>query len=258
MTLIIGIKCSDGIVLGADSAATIQAANNLPTITQPVKKIEIISKYIAIGFSGTIAINQLIVPEIKNAWDNNLFKDLEKHKIQLKIQEICNLVLQQQWMIARNASQCFGQNALSAVIFQMLIGIWSKGSFHLFNVDPKCSVEEVTENLPFASIGCGQNIADPFLGFIRRIFWDNNLPTIAEGIFATLWALNHSISITPGGIADPVNIYVLNKNKNEPVIEKLKDFELQETQEAIDSAEKSLKNYKESENLLKNMEIPKP
>lgn len=261
MTLIIGIKCSDGIVLGADSAATIQAANNLPTITQPVKKIDTIYNYIAIGFSGAIAINQLLVPEIKNAWDKDLFKDLEKHKIQLKIQEICRLVLQEQWTTAKNAAQCYGQNAINTMIFQMLVGIWSKGSFHLFNIDPKCSVEEVTENLPFASIGCGQSIADPFLGFIRRIFWDNSLPSVIEGIFATLWALSHSISITPGGIADPVNIYILSKNKNEPIIKKLEDFELQETQEAISSAEKSLKHYKEfslSENSLKNIEIPKP
>ena len=51
MTLIIGIKCKDGIVLGADGAATLGAMGQR-TILQPMKKLEIISSAMVLGVSG--------------------------------------------------------------------------------------------------------------------------------------------------------------------------------------------------------------
>jgi hypothetical protein len=59
------------------------------------------------------------------------------------------------------------------------------------------------------SMGGGQMIADPFLGFIRHTFMEDGLPTLSEAIFYATWVLDHTIELNPGGINGPVNIAVI-------------------------------------------------
>ena len=54
MTLIIGIQCEDGIVLGADGAATLATSLGAGTVRQSVKKLTKIGQCIAIGTSGPV------------------------------------------------------------------------------------------------------------------------------------------------------------------------------------------------------------
>ena len=59
MTLIVGIKCSDGIVVGADGAATFGAMGQ-QTIRQSARKLNILSHRIIVGVSGPIGLGQRI------------------------------------------------------------------------------------------------------------------------------------------------------------------------------------------------------
>ena len=36
----------------------------------------------------------------------------------------------------------------------------------------------MTKDMPFISLGSGKMSADPFLGFLRKVYWPSNLPTI--------------------------------------------------------------------------------
>jgi 20S proteasome alpha/beta subunit len=55
VTLIIGILCSDGIVVGADGAASLVAMGNM-TAQQPVKKLSLLHKCMIVGVSGPISL----------------------------------------------------------------------------------------------------------------------------------------------------------------------------------------------------------
>jgi hypothetical protein len=82
----------------------------------------------------------------------------------------------------------------------------------LIQFTPSCAHEEATKDLPFVAIGSGQLIADPFLAFVRRIFWgQSQLPNINQGVFAALWTLVHTTGTNPGGIGDPIQIAVLKR-----------------------------------------------
>ena len=117
MTLIIGIKCSDGVVLGADGAATFGSLGR-ETIRQPVtRKLEILGGRIVVGVSGPAGLGQRFRGEIEALWDNR--------------------------------------------------GFVAKSS------------------LPTKAN------ADPFLAFVRRIFWPKRLPTVDEATFTT-WPLPRS------------------------------------------------------------------
>jgi 20S proteasome alpha/beta subunit len=58
MTLIVGIKCANGLVLGADGASTLGAPGQ-PTALQPYgKKLHSLHDSVVFGFSGYIGIGQ--------------------------------------------------------------------------------------------------------------------------------------------------------------------------------------------------------
>ncbi|HUK16219.1 MAG TPA: hypothetical protein VLW65_07375, partial [Bryobacteraceae bacterium] len=103
-----------------------------------------------------------------------------------------------------------------------------------------------TESLPFVAVGSGQSIADPFLAFLRRIFWPAQLPALADGILATYWTLQHAILSTPGGVADPMQIMVLEKVNNDWRARELGVAELTEHQRAVSAAEGALRNFRAS------------
>jgi 20S proteasome alpha/beta subunit len=59
MTLIIGILCSDGAVLGADGAATFGPGLGETTIRQPVRnKLRVIGSDAVAGMSGSVGLSQ--------------------------------------------------------------------------------------------------------------------------------------------------------------------------------------------------------
>ena len=65
MTLIVGVKCSDGIVLGADSTATLGIPLGGSTIRQDtVTKLHIASGKLVIGVSGPVSLSQSYSDEI--------------------------------------------------------------------------------------------------------------------------------------------------------------------------------------------------
>lgn len=66
MTLIVGIKCADGVVMGADGAATLgNPVVGQATVTQPVSKLHIVDNRILMGGSGAVGLSQLYLDREK-------------------------------------------------------------------------------------------------------------------------------------------------------------------------------------------------
>ena len=57
MTAIVGVLCSDGVVVGSDSAATF-ASGIQPTIEQETIKIDVINDRVIVAGSGLIGLHQ--------------------------------------------------------------------------------------------------------------------------------------------------------------------------------------------------------
>ncbi|MBI2936523.1 MAG: hypothetical protein HYY31_06955, partial [Chloroflexi bacterium] len=71
MTLVVGIKCgADGVVVGADGAATLGTVLGKPTVIQHVAKLNLIANRIIVGFSGPIGLGQLYVDRIEKLWQD--------------------------------------------------------------------------------------------------------------------------------------------------------------------------------------------
>ncbi len=128
----------------------------------------------------------------------------------------------------------------------------------MIQFDTSACPEAATKDLPFLAIGSGQAIADPFLAFIRRIFWPDHEPNLAEGQFAIWWTLNHAIKCSAGGVSDPKQIIVIEKNqKGTFVARELADSDMQEHAEAIDAAEAHMRKFEPNKKSAAPTEIPK-
>ena len=245
MTLIVGIKCSDGIVVAADGAATLGFLGQ-QTVKQPVKKLCFIGDEVILAVSGPTGLGQRIEGTI-----GELYKD-KKNLLQKKPYKLMSEIRVALWTkhfefemkVAAIAQTTIGPAALSDAVSSTVLALPVRNEPFLIQFNSQGSPEYATDNLPFLAIGSGQNIADPFLAFLRRVFWPNKLPTLSEGVFAAVWSLHHSITVHPGGVADPKQVAVLEKmDGNSWKLRELPPEELQEHEQFARTAEKHVSDF---------------
>lgn len=238
MTVVIGLKCSEGIVVGSDSAATL-GNMGVRTIVQPTTKLSVIDHKFIFGFSGMVGLSQLLLDRacttcaaIQNIGLPAVCRNLREGFLQ-----DANISFQ----VAALARSVVGNLAAENVASQTLIALAVQGQPELIQFDYQCHPEWTTNELPFVSIGSGQSIADPFLAWIRFVFWRKRLPTLAEGRFAVYWALAHAIRLAPGGIGPPIQMAALEKTTSQCVAREFSEPELREHEVAISEYENAIK-----------------
>jgi 20S proteasome alpha/beta subunit len=248
MTLIVGVKCQNGVVMGADGAATLGALGQR-TARQATKKLEIIGEVI-IGVSGAVGLQQRFADEVRQLWDGRAFvakaggASLTGPAAMVKVSESLRKHMMLEFQAAAVAVPVVGHaicqmSALSHTMLALPIG----NTAHLFQFDQQGSPEEASENLPFVAIGSGQALADPFLAFLRRVLWKDASLNLNQGIFASIWTLAHAINTNPGGISDPIQIAILERRDGGWHSRFLGDEEREEHYRGIGGLEDYLAKY---------------
>jgi hypothetical protein len=231
MTVVIGLRCSDGVVLGADSSATFGPNLMMKTIEQAVQKVFVIEdRYIFAG-TGQIGLAQRFEDVIKKAHFANRLRgthiDVGK--------EICRATIED-----------FASTGVSQGQFGALFAFPVHKETHLCEFAVKdLQPEWKGGKMWFCAMGSGQAITDPFLGLLRKVFFKETVPNVTEGVFVTMWALQHAIELNPGGINGPAQIGVLTNVGTSCKARMLEDSELQEHIANVNGAEAHLSKYKE-------------
>jgi 20S proteasome alpha/beta subunit len=235
LTVLVGVLCKEGIVVGADSAAT-SCVGPHKIIEQPTtKKIEIIDNRFIVAGTGPVGLQQRLVHTITNlAIDRKLNSD--------RVDGIS---------AARQISKSMIEDMRSTYMplgrFGALVAYPIGKLFHLCEFDQELFQPELkTPDLWYVSMGSGQPITDPFLAFIREIFWtDGKPPSLQDGIFATVWAIQHAITVNPGGINEPIRIATLTLDeRDKPQTRSLDASEIQEHLSNVEGAKEHLKEYR--------------
>ena len=209
MTLIVGILCSDGVVMASDSAATF-GTGGLATIgQQPVQKVRKIGDNILYSATGAVGIAQLISARIGERWGNGGLKDIKTLEAMMQrlageIGGVVNPFLQS----AQAQKNLTGDASTS--LCKSLVAIPVDKKAHLFQFDFNGAPEGCTKELPFVALGSGQLIADPFLAFLKRLLWSDHEPTIAEGRLAAVWTIDHVSRTNAGGVGGAIQLATLS------------------------------------------------
>lgn len=254
MTLIVGIKCQNGIVIGSDGAATYGVAFGPDTIRQATHKLNVINDRIILGVSGPVGLGQSYALEVEEYLKGRKNNEPWDHRLVAR-----TWFTETMWKkhtgpaYERSAvvSQARNQATGSLLSHTSILAFAIKDQAHLIQFDYQCQPEEATEGLPFVSIGIGQLIADPFLAFIRRLFWPKGLPSLSDGTFAAIWTLQHAIASHPGGVAEPIEIATLAKDDGKWRANIRFDAELDEDKQMVQNMEDEMRR------ILRNQFTPK-
>ena len=237
MTVLVGVRCTDGIVMGADSAATSAVGPHQVLSVPLADKIQIVSDRVIYATTGAVGLGQRAGEIIKDAHDN-------KKLFQKPCMECCKIIAKATIDDFRSTGVLFhnqlgfGFGALIAAPF---------GSYHELvefgAVDLQPEIKN--DNLFFVSMGSGQSLADPFLAFVARVLWSNAPPTTERAMFGVLWALTHTVAYAPGGVGEPLSLAVLRKVGSKYEARKLNSDELQEQKQHISEIERRIGGYPE-------------
>ena len=200
--------------MAADGATTLGSVVSGQTVQQrTAKKLEIVQGKIVVGVSGYVGLGQRLRAEIDDCYSAGELKGMRPEKAGGVLRKrLWENVVGPEMVVAAQAGKLLGQSAASqSAVAATLVAMPLDGEPHLVQFDHQCSPEFATDNLPFVTIGSGQGNADPFLSFNRKTFWPQGCPSLQDGVFSAVWTVRHAIDNAPGGLADPIQVVVLEK-----------------------------------------------
>ncbi|HKI38527.1 MAG TPA: hypothetical protein VKA46_42155 [Gemmataceae bacterium] len=235
MTVLVGVLCTDGVVLGSDSSATFAAGPNLDTIEQPVQKTFLVAPDVIFATTGAGGLGQRL-EYILQALRGHANDWHDQHHLHHSI------------LISRNMIENMRRTFLPPGGSGALLAFACENGCHLceFAV-ADCQQEMKTADTWFVSMGSGQMITDPFFGLLRRTLLRDAQPTLAEGVLAAYWALHNAIALNTGEINGPIQLAVLRRPAPETPFEArlLGEDELTEHAVAIERIEGYLAAYRQ-------------
>src|ERR1019366_7777330 len=234
MTLLIGIKCTNGLVIAADGATTFGDSLGNRTIRQPSRKLAIVNDRMIVAVTGSVGLQQRFVGELGSIQPG---AGAKRHQIMELLAGAIRKPMRDEYQTCEAFKGALGNSSIQGMITGTMVGIMVQGDPTLIKFDHQGSPECASENLRFISLGSGQPLADPFLAFLRRIFWRDKPPSLNDGVFAATWTLHHAIEMHPGGVDHPVQVMTLQATTGGGCeIHELAEADLQEHLQAIDGA----------------------
>jgi hypothetical protein len=242
VTLIVGILCSDGIVVAADQQAT-HGAMGVPTVGQAVTKVQLFGGDILFAASGHAGLGQQLGSVIERRRGD--FKKSPYAALIREVQTDFRALVDPAYRTAQAAAPIIGpQAAASDVVCHSVLATTFKDGFHLVEITPMCTVESIRGGTPFICLGSGKNSADPFLGFLRKVYWPEKLPTLRDGALAAYWTVRHVIDMHVQGVGFAVDVFLVETADGKPRARQLDQAELVEHQSFIAAAEDAMRGVR--------------
>lgn len=194
MTVLVGVKCTDGVIIGADSAAT-SAAGNQHLLKTDTDKISIIDGQVILAGTGAMGLGQRFQAIVADAVSQNILA-------QPCIRFSCAL--------ATAGLNDFRQTGAGAGQYGALFAAYADNGPQLIEFAATDFQPEMkTAKTNFVAMGSGQTLAEPFMAFVSRVLWKGTTPDVKTALFGVWWALNHTLTCAPGFVGPPISIAVL-------------------------------------------------
>ena len=233
MTSIVALRCSDGVVIAADSAVTF-GGGQVSTIEQHTsQKMRLVGDSMIVAGTGQVGLMQRFYAAIEAAHKTGAFKGLKSGiEVVKRLADIC--------------IRDFNETHLHKADFSALVAFSISGEPFLCELDGDSGFQPELKDpfdIWYVSKGAGQSITDPFLALLNEVFWSEGPPSLRGGIFTSLWALKHVCKLNAGGVGDPIRIAVVEQNLG-AVARLLTPSELAEHENVVEAAMKHLGDFR--------------
>lgn len=224
MTLLVGLACTDGVIIGADSASTYVDSQGQPTIKQiQPGKIKVIQNQLLVASSGQVGMSQ--------RWATKLDDMVKNGRIRPGNIPTQSLVERLEETIVGT----FETAIRFGLSFSSLVAVNTKDGPRLLELTSQDRFQpEIKDSSHwYVSLGSGQANADPMLAFYERVFWAEGQPSLEDGIFATMFILEFAVGMSPGHVSAPFQIATLNESGIEKYDDDLLSPYLNRVDEAV-------------------------
>jgi hypothetical protein len=244
LTLLVGVLCKDGVVIAADRQAT-HGTLGQRTVGQAVTKIRTIGGTGLFASSGHLGLGQQLASIVEQKQPE--FMNQPYDRFIAKLQAALRTVVDPALNTARIAATgVYGASvAAGDAICGSLLAAPFKDRLHLVEITPQVAVESMSTSLPFICLGSGKGSADPFLGFLKSVFWPDLLPSVSEGALAAFWTVQHAIDMKVDGVGFDVDVFVVAKAGNSYASRQLNTAELAEHTDFINASVLSLRGLRD-------------
>ena len=238
MTVLVGVRCSNGVVIGTDSAVTYAPVPDPQHFTAEVGqglKIYTIGTDVLAAITGEVGLGQRFAHVLENSLRNAV--TINGRQIQLRALppvEVMTAISQlaigdfsrtrQQW------ERPMGLGALVAIVLEgspRLIEF--ENTFFRPTLMGEQDDEGAFRTLPLATAGSGQKLADPFLLHAHRVlFGETHFPSTADGRLLVACTLDHVIRYNTGGVGGSPHVASLEQDGQNWVIRQSPDDEVRQ------------------------------
>jgi len=246
MTAIVGLLCSDGVVIGADSSSTFSTGLET-TIEQPTEKICIIEGRVIFAGTGEVGLNQRFEAVLQQA----VRAGLKGTHL-----EICKDISRNALIDFEHTGRRIGSIGLGTLVAYPVSHKPHLCEFSLQSFQP----EMKTQTNWFTSMVNHQKITDAFLGYLKDVFWPSGSPSLQDGVFAAVWTLEHVIALNTGGVNGPIRIAVLDNKEGKAKARLLEASELDQHKQNVAEAKEHMRKFKDQfqGGISSAPDVPKP
>ena len=216
MSLIVGIRCADSVVLAASGPETMPSEDGLAPARQWAKKVRVIGGRAVLGVSGHDGLAQEMALSLERSLDEIDPSDAAEDVLRSTIRDALAAPIQRTVAIHRTLQGLpgYGITSNEYVVSQSMVAIPVRDSLRLYVQDPECSLTEITDELSYAAIGSGRTVADPFLFFLREVTWTDRPPNQARGELTAYWTVRHAIDSNPTHLTYPIQLIVIARRSD--------------------------------------------
>jgi hypothetical protein len=257
MTILVSALCEDGLVIGADSMASLNLGNtNFVGVDN--NKITTIDNTLIIACAGddnlmSKFINFLNISynSIREECKND--KDIYSLPQKIGLQFAHYLVNHLQQMPTLLNQQILNKIATEGFNFSAILGFTLNDNNHYLCKYDNRLIPTIIRNDGIWHIiqGSGQLVAEPSMHLVKKLLNIKRKPTVNEASTLVYWTIQHAIEVSSGGIGGDIKIKILKKDNN---IYTITDGDIVEHKIAIDGLYTHIHQYKF--NLTDSKDIP--
>lgn len=195
MGLVLGVLCEDGVVIGSDSSRP-NNARDTPIPCAPLQKTYLIGRDMVLGSTGDVGFAQRLEMVLRELREDSRFLEWD-HFV------IARIMVAEAW-------QEFQATRSDLVGFGALVGFQCATGVHLCELRPGDLQPEFKKpDVWFTALGRVGGTVSSLLGLLSRTVFHGRHPSLTEGIFVTVWALEHGQKLHPSCVCGPFHVAVL-------------------------------------------------
>ena len=150
-------------------------------------------------------------------------------------------------LLSQSALNDFAATGAQTGLYGALVAVSCADKAELIEFSPTTFQPELkTDDYWYVSMGSGQSVADPLLGFVRATFWQDDPPRRQDGVFAATMVLKLACDMAPFGVAAPIQMAELSRDKKGKLkARELAKEELSEHEENVGAAIEHFSKYRD-------------